>query len=157
LKGEANNPMIQLVNVKELIANDQANTGSTSAPIVLPYYTPNDEYDRTLVFESRFESGNLAMAFKLSDAEYNLVLSNDINTKGHTQWFFYRVSNTTKGMTVKFNLLNHTKPDSLFNFGMKVLVYSEKLNKAEGLGWHRDGHDIAYYQNSYKKVTLLIE
>lgn len=82
------------------------------------------------------------------------MLSNDINTKGHTQWFFYRVANTRKGLTVKFNLLNHTKPDSLFNFGMKVLVYSEQLNKAEGVGWHRDGQDIAYYQNSYKKDTV---
>jgi cytosolic carboxypeptidase protein 2/3 len=51
---------------------------------VLPYYTPMDINDKTLVFESRFESGNLAMAFKLNENEYNLVLSNDINTKGHT-------------------------------------------------------------------------
>ena len=40
--------------------------------------------DKTLVFESRFESGNLAMAYKVSDNEYNLVLQNDINTRGHT-------------------------------------------------------------------------
>jgi hypothetical protein len=38
-----------------------------NTPIVLPYYTPNDENDVTLVFESRFESGNLGMAYKLSD------------------------------------------------------------------------------------------
>lgn len=103
------------------------------------------------------------MAFKLSDSEYNLVLQNDINTKGHTQCkhsflilydigFFFRVTNTRKDMAVKFNLLNHTKPDSLFNFGMKVLVYSETLNKESGLGWHRDGRDITYYQNNFKKV-----
>ena len=40
--------------------------------------------------------------------------------------FFFRVSNTRKDMPVKFNLLNHTKPDSLFNYGMKVLVFSEQ-------------------------------
>ncbi len=62
------------------------------------------------------------------------------------------MTNTKKDLGVKFNLLNHTKPDSLFNYGMKVLVFSEQLNKSEGLGWHRDGHDIAYYQNSFKKV-----
>lgn len=50
-----------------------------------PYYIVTDPVnDKTLVFESRFESGNLAMVFKLSDNEYNLVLQNDINTKGHT-------------------------------------------------------------------------
>jgi hypothetical protein len=48
-------------------------------------------------------------------------------------------------MSVKFNILNHTKPDSLFNLGMKVLVYSEQLNKETGIGWHRDGRDIAYF------------
>ena len=66
--------------------------------------------------------------------------------------FFFRVTNTRKDQPVKFNLLNHTKPDSLFNFGMKVLVYSEQQNKADGTGWHRDGRDIAYFQNSFKKV-----
>ena len=57
-------------------------------------------------------------------------------------------------MSVKFNLLNHTKPDSLFNAGMQVLVFSEEESKTNGKGWHRDGKDISYYQNSYKKVYL---
>jgi hypothetical protein len=75
--------MTLLVNVKELISLEPGK-GNNAGSIVLPYYTPNDENDKTLVFESRFESGNLAMAFKINDNEYNLVLSNDINTKGHT-------------------------------------------------------------------------
>lgn len=68
--------MTQLVNVKELIANDPKSLNPTGASsgIVLPYYTPVDQNDKTLVFESRFESGNLAMAFKTTDNEYNLVL-----------------------------------------------------------------------------------
>jgi len=49
------------------------------------------------VFESRFESGNLLAALKISDSEYDLILSNDINTNGHTQWFFFRVGNTRAG------------------------------------------------------------
>lgn len=28
--------------------------------------------------------------------------------------------------TVKFTIINYSKPDSLFNYGMKVSVYSEK-------------------------------
>lgn len=74
-------PMSQLVNVRELLDGNNP----PSAGLVLPCYTPADAQDRTLVFESRFESGNLALALKVSDSEYNLVLSNDINTKGHTQ------------------------------------------------------------------------
>ena len=53
--------------------------------------------DPTLVFESRFESGNLLAAIKVSDQEYDLVLQNDINTHGHTQWFFFRASNVVAG------------------------------------------------------------
>ena len=90
---------------------------------VKPYYTPK-EGDRTLVFDSRFESGNLAIALKVSDTEYNLLLQNDINTQGHTQWFFFRVENTFKGDSIRFNILNLCKSDSLYNHGMKVLVFS---------------------------------
>ena len=39
-----------------------------------PVYTKIDENDRTLIFESRFESGNLALASKVSDRYYQLVL-----------------------------------------------------------------------------------
>lgn len=48
------------------------------------YYRPTGAEDKTLIFESRFESGNLLAAIKLADTEYDLVLQNDINTNGHT-------------------------------------------------------------------------
>jgi len=51
---------------------------------ITPYYKPQSFQDNTLIFESRFESGNLFSALKLSDTEYNLLLSNDVNTSGHT-------------------------------------------------------------------------
>jgi len=51
---------------------------------VEPYYKLEDESDKTLIFESRFESGNLLAAIKISDTEYDLILQNDINTNGHT-------------------------------------------------------------------------
>ena len=86
-----------------------------------PYYTPTDPTDTTLCFESRFESGNLLCAMKVSENEYDLILQNDINTNGHTQWYFFKVENTRKNMKVKFNILNLAKPDSLYNFGMRVL------------------------------------
>lgn len=77
--------MTLLISIKDLIANDPKSFNPTSSQTtVTPYYTPTDKNDKTLVFESRFECGNLALAFKLSDLEYNLVLSNDINTRGHT-------------------------------------------------------------------------
>lgn len=38
------------------------------------YYKPEDKEDETLVFESRFESGNLLAAIKISNDEYDLIL-----------------------------------------------------------------------------------
>lgn len=108
------------------------------------------EEDKTLIFESRFESGNMYLAQKVSDQEYNLLMQNDVNTSGHTQWFFFQVRNTRAKNKVRFNILNYSKVDSLFNYGMKVSVYSER--KAEtGLSWHKDGEDIRYFANNIRK------
>lgn len=46
------------------------------------YYPPTgdlkvDLEETSLLFESRFESGNLRKAYKVSDSEYNLVLDFD--------------------------------------------------------------------------------
>lgn len=82
---------------------------------------------------------------KVSDSEYDLVLQNDINTNGHTQWYFFRVGNTRKGKTIKFNILNLAKPDSLYNYGMKVLFYSNEDKKESNSGWQRTGTNIDYY------------
>jgi hypothetical protein len=42
-----------------------------------------------LQFNSRFEAGNLLRVFRVGDAEFELHLQNDVNTKGHPQWFFF--------------------------------------------------------------------
>lgn len=118
------------------------------------FYTPKSEEDQTLIFESRFESGNLHCAHKVSDNEYNLLLQNDVNTSGHTQWFFFRVENTKKELKVRFNMLNLAKPDSLFNNGMKPLIYSEEKARNENIGWFRDGFDIGYYANGIKRENI---
>jgi hypothetical protein len=45
-----------------------------------------------LNFDSNFESGNLKSAYKVIDRdEYNLLMQDDINTYGYTQWFFFKV------------------------------------------------------------------
>ena len=43
------------------------------------------------------------------------------------------------------------KPDSLYNHGMRPLVYSETEAKRTGKGWVRGGGDICYYQNSMRR------
>lgn len=48
-------------------------------------------------------------------------------------------------------MLNLAKPDSLYNYGMKILCFSNKLKLENEIGWHRVGTAINYYQNQYKR------
>lgn len=82
--------------------------------------------DRTLQFESRFESGNLRKALKVGQYEYDLYVKNDYGTQSYCQWYYFRVQNTRQGQTYRFNLVNFMKPDSTYNRGMRPLVYSVK-------------------------------
>ena len=77
--------------------------------------------------------------------EYDLILKPDYNTRGNTQWYYFRVSNTKAGKTYRFNIINLMKPDSLYNHGMRPLVYSDAEAKKNGKGWSRGGADICYY------------
>ena len=55
------------------------------------------------------------------------------------------------GKMYRFNIINLIKPDSLYNHGMKPLMYSETEAKQYGKGWMRYGNDVCYYQNSMKR------
>jgi hypothetical protein len=58
--------------------------------------------------------------------EYDLVLQPDINTRGHTQWYYFSVRNMRPGQAYVFNIINLQKPDSLYNMGMLPLMHSEQ-------------------------------
>jgi murein tripeptide amidase MpaA len=49
-------------------------------------------------------------------------------------------------------LRNMMKSDSLYNYGMKPLVYSSKDASSEGIGWVRSCDDVAYFKtrDTYK-------
>lgn len=102
-----------------------------------------------LQFESRFESGNLRTATQIHNTQYDLVLSPDINTNGHTQWFFFSVSGMRAGVTYRFNVVNLEKSNSQFNFGMQPVVFSQHEADEFGLGWHRSGTRVGYFKNNY--------
>jgi hypothetical protein len=88
-----------------------------------------------------------------------------VHTLGHTQWFYFAVSNTHSAATVamdaiglsapvvrvKFNVVNLTKPDSLFNLGMQPVLYSRRDAGLRGVGWVRAGTDVAYFSNQYPR------
>jgi hypothetical protein len=134
-----------------------------------PYDVPpgglGEPFPHSLTFDSEFESGNLHRVVQRGDYNYDLFLRGDLHTAGHTQWFYFAVSNThtpeeveleAKGeevspVTVSFNIVNLTKPDSLFNLGMRPVIYSCVDASTSGIGWVRAGSNISYYVNSYPR------
>ncbi|XP_059252349.1 cytosolic carboxypeptidase 3 isoform X1 [Mustela nigripes] len=109
---------------------------------------PADDYNDTLTFEARFESGNLQKVVKVAEYEYQLTLRPDLFTNKHTQWYYFQVTNTQAGIVYRFTIINFTKPASLYNRGMRPLFYSEKEAKTHNIGWQRIGDQIKYYRNN---------
>lgn len=116
----------------------------TGKPI--PYYLPYSVHDKTALFESRFESGNLKRASQIGPFEYELLLKPDLNTSGYMNWFYFSISKLTKGTTVRLNIINMYKANSLFNCGMKPLMYSSVNAAMHNIGWVRCGANIKYVE-----------
>ena len=122
---------------------------NTSKISLKQYYSPDDEKDKTLNFESWFEYGNLNLLIKMPDNEYYLMLQNDINTNGLSELFFFRVLNTFKSQTIKYNILNLSKPDSHYNYGMNFLWLCQRRKSNEEGDWFWDGGIILYLKNCF--------
>lgn len=85
--------------------------------------------------------------YHTSAFSFDLVLQNDINTKGNTQWFFFSVSGAPKGSTLTFNIVNMSKRDSLFADGMKPAVFSMGRYEKRKVGWAHEGNRITYMES----------
>ncbi|KAK1168785.1 cytosolic carboxypeptidase 3-like [Acipenser oxyrinchus oxyrinchus] len=113
-------------------------------PAAVPFLDPGDS---TLVFEARFESGNLHTALKVGEYDYELTLRTDLYTDRHTQWYYFRVINTRANMRYRFTITNLLKMSSLYAEGQRPLLYSQKEAESQGVGWHRVGEEVRYYRN----------
>lgn len=92
----------------------------------------------SVVFESKFESGNLDRVVQLGEREYDLYMRPDANTKGYFQWFYFSAEAKDE-REVRFNILNFAKTESLYKQGMLPVVLSQARK-----GWHRAGTDVQY-------------
>ncbi|XP_072034203.1 cytosolic carboxypeptidase 2-like isoform X2 [Amphiura filiformis] len=110
--------------------------------------------DTRLLFESRFESGNLMKATQVSEFEYELQLRCDLYTDKHIQWFYFRVQNAKPAAKYRFTITNFMKPGSLYNNGMRPLMYSEHAALTKKQGWRRCGEDIKYYKNYIRRTDV---
>ena len=91
-----------------------------------------DDPSQYLLFDGDFESGNLDLVVQVDKTEFDLYMRVDSNTRGHHQWFYFKVINQDKVGTIKFNIVNFTKSKSLYTHGMRINVRS-KLDCAEKL------------------------
>lgn len=64
--------------------------------------------------DSHFESGNIDKVYQVETSsdiqKFTMFMSMDTNTRGHQQWFCFRVRNTNKQQLVEFTICNFTKP-----------------------------------------------
>lgn len=129
-----------------------------SAFLRMKYHTPDppftEEYSLevpqdgiTLTFNSKFESGNLHKAIKITDYEYMLYLNADTNTNDQSHWYYFSVYNPRK-TSITFKITNMLKKDFLYLAGMKPCVYSTLLLEKNGIQWHRDCTNVSYIENT---------
>ncbi|XP_050752923.1 cytosolic carboxypeptidase 2 [Gymnogyps californianus] len=126
----------------------RARVGGAPGPPSSPAAALAGPEDTTLLFESRFESGNLQKAVKVGPYEYVLTLRPDLYTAKHAQWFYFRVQNTRRDPLYRFTIANLAKPKSLYGEGMRPLLYSQQDGRSRGIGWRRVGANIRYYRGS---------
>uniref|UniRef100_UPI00398F77BA cytosolic carboxypeptidase 2 n=1 Tax=Pristiophorus japonicus TaxID=55135 RepID=UPI00398F77BA len=122
--------------------------GGHRGPLHLATIGATSQDCNALIFESRFESGNLQKAIRVGIYEYELTLRTDLYTDKHTQWYYFRVQNTRPGVNYRFTIVNLMKPSSLYNQGLKPLLYSEREAQLKQVGWFRAGKDIQYYKSN---------
>ena len=121
-------------------------------PTFYELLVPNTE--TIVLFNSRFESGNLKKSVRVSAEEYNLYLEFDLNSRNYTQWYYFSTKNVRKGQRVKFNLINLMKIDSAYNEGMKPCVFSVKESENFGRSWFRGGEEIEYHKNENYSINV---
>ncbi len=111
----------------------------------------NYKYDNNIYFSSNFESGNLRMAIKHSNNEYDLIIRPETNSTQNFQWFFFLVELTkpikSKHYIIKFNIINLCKKNLLFNEKIRILSYYNNY-------WSRDTFNINLYENSLPNYNV---
>ena len=109
---------------------------------------PKKEKEAQIIFDSKFESGNLRMAIKLNseiENEYDLIIRKDYNYEKNYSWFFFSIE-SDRETDIKLNLLNFTKKKIMFDEKEKIRILVYNKNDK----WTRNTYNIQYYQNNVK-------
>ena len=107
---------------------------------------PKNENEAKIIFDSKFESGNLRMAIKLNSDipnEYDLIMRKDFNCEKNYSWFFFSIE-SDRETDIKFNILNFIKKKIMFEEQSKIRILTYNKNDK----WTRNTYNIQYYQNN---------
>lgn len=109
----------------------------------------------SLHFDAHFECGNLDQAFQVREAEYDLYMRVDSNTRGHHQWFYFKVMNGNETGRYRFNIVNFTKNASLYHQGMRINVHSQLSPSSDNDGWSKGGENIVYKLSKISQARIV--
>lgn len=105
---------------------------------------PKSPSDTILRFNSRFESGNLLLAYHLDHNSYHVILEFDKNKSGCCQWFYFQITNVRKDIKYTFYISGFHKLNGVFNSGSKVFWYSTLNAQNKNISWQRGGSNYEY-------------
>ena len=77
---------------------------------------------------------------RVKPEEYDCFIRSDTNTKGHTNWYYFRVTNRDEISKVRINICNMTKTRNLYSKGMKPYV---KIGK-NGTWFQEHSYDVIF-------------
>jgi hypothetical protein len=124
--------LLDIINIKESFPEKQYKN----------FKYVNYNLNNNILFTSNFESGNLKMAIKHSDNEYDLIIRPENNSSKTFQWFYFLVQwNPNKSNIeqekniIKFNIINLSKKSIILNEHVRVLCYYNNY-------WCRDTFNI---------------
>ena len=91
----------------------------------------------SVMFDAEFECGNIDQVRQRSIVEYDLWIRNDTNGSSNLQWFYFKMLNPDNFTgIIRINIVNFTKGNSLFYYGMKPSFWSLKSFEKNGTGWY---------------------
>ena len=90
----------------------------------------------SVIFDSEFECGNIDQVRQRSMVEYDIWIRNDTNGSSNLQWFYFKMQNPESFTEmIRINVVNFTKGNSLFYYGMKPCFWSLKSHEKNQQGW----------------------